>query len=99
MGGTPKGKHRWDHWPLSFTCMGDFYIPGPVEDFIYVDDTSLCHASKDPRDDHLQRAANCSQYWADSNDMKINATKTKEMVFFFLQSSGGGTNYHQGEHG
>jgi len=54
-GGTPQGTLLG---PLVFIIhLGDFHISCLVEDFIYyVDDTSLCHALKDPRDDHLQRA-------------------------------------------
>ena len=48
--------------PLAFILhLGDFNIPGPVEDYIYVDDTSCCHASSDPLDTHIQRAADYSE--------------------------------------
>ncbi len=68
--------------PLAFIVhLGDFDTPSPVEDYIYVDDTSSCSASNDPLSHHLQDAADYAQSWSDVNDMKINATKTKEMVF------------------
>ena len=60
--------------------------PGPVEDYIYVDDTSCCLASSDPLDPHIQNAADYSEVWASSSDMRINAVKTKEMVFSFCRS-------------
>ena len=82
--GTPQGTLLG---PLAFILhLGDFNTPGPVEDYIYVDDTSCCHASSDPLDTHIQRAADYSKDWADSNDMRMNAVKTKEMVFSFSKS-------------
>ena len=53
---------------------------------MYVDDTSCCHASSDPQDTHIQRVVKYAQNWASSNDMRIHASKTKEMVFSFAQS-------------
>ena len=83
-GGTPQGTLLG---PLAFIILlGDFDTPGPVEDFMFVDDTSCCHASSNHRDNHLQLAADYSRCWADSNDMKINPLKTKEMVFSFSKS-------------
>ena len=63
--------------------LGDFNTPAPVEDYIYVDDTSSCLASSDPFDSHLQKAADYARVWADTNDMQINAEKTKELLFSF----------------
>ncbi len=83
-GGTPQGSLLG---PLAFILhLGDFNTPAPVEDYIYVDDTSCCHASSDTLDKHIQRAADYSEDWANSNDMRINTVKTKEMVFSFSKS-------------
>ena len=54
-GGIPQGTLLE---PLAFTlCFSDFDSPGPVEVYTYVDYTSCCHASCDPFDTHMQRAA------------------------------------------
>ena len=53
---------------------------------MFVDDTSCCHVSSNHQDNRLQLAADYSQGWADSSDMKINPLKTKEMVFSFSKS-------------
>ena len=83
-GGAPQGTLLG---PLAFILhLGDFDTPGPVEDYIYVDDTSCCLASSDPLDPHIQNAADYSEVWASSNDMRINSVKTKEMVFSFCRS-------------
>ena len=83
-GGTLQGTLLG---PLAFIILlGDFDTPGPVEDFMFVDDTSCCHASSNHQDNHLQLGADYSQGWADSNDIKINPLKTKEMVFSFSKS-------------
>ena len=83
-GGTLQGTLQG---PLAFiVLLGDFDTPEPVEDFMFVDDTSCCHASSNHQDNHLQLTADYSQAWADSNDMKINPLKTKEMVFSFSKS-------------
>ena len=66
--------------------LGDFDTPELVEDFMFVDDTSCYHVSSNHQDNHLQLTADYSQGWADSNDMKINPLKTKEMVFSFSKS-------------
>jgi len=73
--------------PLAFIIhLGDFNTPDFVEDYMYVDDTSCCHASSDPQDTHIQRVVKYAQNWASSNDMRIHASKTKEMVFSFARS-------------
>ena len=83
-GGVPQGTLLG---PLAFILhLGDFDTPGLVEDCIHVDDTSCCLASSDPLDPHIQNAADYSEVWASLNDMRINAVKTKEMVFSFCRS-------------
>ena len=46
----------------------------------------LPRMSSSHQDNHLQLAADYSQGWADSNDMKNNPLKTKEMVFTYSKS-------------
>ena len=73
--------------PLAFILhLCDFDTPGPGVDYIYVNGTSCCLASSDPLDTHIQNAADYSEDWASSNDIRINAVKIKEMVFFFCRS-------------
>ena len=48
--------------------------------------TSCCLGSSDPLSTHVQNVADYSEDWASSNDMRINAVKTKEMVFSFCIS-------------
>lgn len=79
--GTPQGTLLG---PLSFVVhLGDFSPPGPVEMAIFVDDTSLYCASRDPASPHMQEAAGYTEGWAEDNDMRLSAPKTKELAFSF----------------
>ena len=49
----------------------------------YVDDTTILHTGTDPRSDALQGAASEIAQWCQINDMKINTSKTKELLFSF----------------
>ncbi len=81
-GGTPQGTL---FGPLSFIVhLGDFNTPAPV-DHIYVDDTTISSESDDPADQCMQRSADYSVQWAQDNDMRLNALKTKELVFSFAK--------------
>ena len=61
--------------------LGDFSTPAQVEDFIYVDDTSCCCPSKDILSHDIQFADDYTMSWAKKNDMHLNASKTKEIIF------------------
>ena len=78
-GGTAQGTLLG---PLAFIVyLSDFSSPNPIKDFIYVDDTSSCCSSKDPTSTIMQAGASNAEQWAATNDMCINTSKTKEMVF------------------
>ena len=49
----------------------------------YVDDTTALSVSTDPANLDLQRAANKLVDWTQKNHMKVNETKTKEMLIYF----------------
>ena len=49
----------------------------------YVDDTSVLSVSDDPLDNSLQMAADSLLAWSDDNGMRVNETKTKEMLVYF----------------
>ena len=51
----------------------------------YVDDTTLFEISKEASDSSLQSATTSAITWSDDNDMKINASKTKEMLICFAR--------------
>jgi hypothetical protein len=54
-----------------------------VATYKYVDDTTLFTITNDTNDSKLQQAVDDLVNWSAMNDMKINATKTKEMVISF----------------
>jgi hypothetical protein len=54
--------------------------------FKYVDDTTLYCVSNNPNDSTLQEAANSVLAWSNQNDMRINGSKTKEMLISFSKS-------------
>lgn len=49
----------------------------------YVDDTTVASVSCDPLDESLQRAADHLLDWCAKNGMRLNSSKTKEMVIYF----------------
>ena len=49
----------------------------------YVDDTTVANITSDPEDTTLQDATNNAISWSRTNDMNINASKTKEMLVSF----------------
>ena len=54
-----------------------------VPTYKYVDDTTLYRVSNDPCDTKLQDSVNTVVAWSKSNYMKLNTTKTKEMLITF----------------
>lgn len=49
----------------------------------YVDDTTIYHVTNDINDSTLQEAVDCALQWSKDNSMKINASKTKEILVSF----------------
>ena len=54
--------------------------------FKYVDDTTLYYVSNNPIDPSLQEAVSSVLAWSNQNDMRINGSKTKEMLISFSKS-------------
>ena len=52
----------------------------------YVDDTTIYNVTNDIHDNKLQVAVNEALGWSDSNSMRINAAKTKQMVISFSKT-------------
>ena len=70
--------------PLAFIShINDLQTPAPTITVKFVDDTEALHSSKDPKDKSLQNAATYINDWTDENNMRLNTTKTKEMIFCF----------------
>lgn len=52
----------------------------------YVDDTTIFHVTSDTQDCSLQNAVNVAIDWSDRNNMKINPSKTKEMLVHYMKN-------------
>ena len=52
----------------------------------YVDDTTIYHVAKDPKDTSLQVSINNALSWSSANSMNIHPTKTKEMLICFAKN-------------
>ena len=52
----------------------------------YVDDITLFSITNDAKDSILQEAINKVVSWSSENDMRLNATQTKEMLISFSKS-------------
>ncbi len=77
--GAPQGTRAG---PNDFNVMiNDLHFELPY--VIYVDDVSVASISTDPHDNSLQKAADDLMVWCGENSMRLNATKTKEMVIYF----------------
>ena len=57
-----------------------------VKTYKYVDDTTLYKITNNPEDDGLQSAVNHVTEWSKMNHMKLNASKTKEMLISFARN-------------
>ena len=55
-------------------------IQTKCDSYKYVDDTCIIYAGSDSQAPHLQEAADAAYMWTIQNDMKINKSKTKELV-------------------
>ena len=53
----------------------------------YVDDTTIYHTSNNPSDNSLQESVDTAIDWSKQNSMKINATKTKDMLVSFSRDT------------
>ena len=51
----------------------------------YVDDTTLYHVSSNTADVSLQQAVDTAANWSSKNDMRLNASKTKEILISFAK--------------
>ena len=49
-------------------------------------DTTIYNITNDPKDSTLQDAVNTATNWSKANDMKINTSKTKEMLICFSRT-------------
>ena len=50
------------------------------------DDTTIFHITNDPNDKSLQSAVDTAITWSQSNSMKINASKTKEILVNYMKT-------------
>ncbi len=81
-GGVPQGTKLG---PVLFLCMiNDLKLDIPT--IKYVDDTSVTKCSSDRSDKSMQLAADSAAAWSTSNNMQLNAKKTKELVIDFSQA-------------
>ena len=51
----------------------------------YVDDTTIYHTSNNPNDNSVQKSVSTAIEWSTANSMKINTTKTKDMIVSFAK--------------
>jgi hypothetical protein len=71
---------------LCFLCMiNDLETNCPTVK--YVDDTTIYHVTSDTGDKSLQEAVNEATDWSKCNDMRLNASKTKELLISFAKST------------
>ena len=54
--------------------------------FKYVDDSTVFDVCTNSSEPMLQESADIITYWSRNNDMRINATKTKEIVICFCRN-------------
>ena len=53
----------------------------------YVDDTTIYHISSEPDSNTIQNEADYVLEWSNVNNMRLNATKTKEMIINFSKKT------------
>ncbi len=81
--GTPQGTISG---PNDFKLLiNDLCFNSPY--FKYVDDTTVLSISDDPYDPTLQSSLDDLVNWTNLNGMKINSSKTKEMLLHFGTNS------------
>ena len=70
--------------PLAFVShINDLCFPKPSIHVKFVDDTESVNAATDPKDTTTQKSATHISNWSKDNNMKLNRTKTKDMIFSF----------------
>ncbi len=69
--------------PVLFILMINDLQPSMCLTSTYVDDTSLLDVSGNPQSGDLQVAATETDIWSKQNDMKLNPSKTKYLLFDF----------------
>ena len=80
-GGVPRGTLSG---PNNFLVqINDLQTPRPI--FKYVDDSTILDVCNNTSV-LLQEPADIITYWSRPNDMRINATKTKEMIIYFCRN-------------
>ena len=77
--GTPSRPEDFLHMLDDFTTC--------VDDIKYVDHTSLYETVYRGKNSRMQEAAKDAIKWAVSNNMKLNASKTKELLIYFAKDS------------
>ena len=74
--------------PLCFIVyVSDMNFPRDIWIHKYIDDTTLSEQFKNPHESNIQSAANAIASWSDTNKMKMNVSKTKEMLINFQKEN------------
>ena len=73
--------------PLAFVVfISDMPLEQPLFAHKYMDDTTLSESFKSKEESHLQSTTDKVVQWSDSNKIKVNVKKTKEMTISFKRT-------------